>query len=153
MHLRSYPYVDAVEFLTFPHNPYGIALVKKESAISASDLKRKFSAICKVDYSYQDKRRICRRVKLKGFATYLQHTPALGPLQSDLLFHQLYGGIRGLSGIFGGLGLPLNLPQRYIRSQYTQCTYDYERPIGPFNPCMGFWRFLAGDLALRMRIS
>ena len=29
-----------------------------------------------------------------------------------------------------------------------QESYSYERPIGPFNPCMGFWRFLCGVICL-----
>ena len=35
-------------------------------------------------------------------------------------------------------------------SQERQEPYSYKRPIGPFNPCMGFWRFLCGVICLCM---
>jgi hypothetical protein len=62
--------------------------------------------------------------------------PLLHPgfLQTDAVTHR-----------FGSLGALFYL---HPYGKERQESYSYEHPIGPFNPCMGFWRFLCGVICL-----
>jgi hypothetical protein len=50
--------------------------------------------------------------------------------------------------IFPSFSLPLNFFERHPSYSNSAYTYQYERPIGQFSNCMGFWRFLCGGICV-----